>query len=95
MVLPIRDALTPIDDLTGLIDDTDIPLVGGAWPVGGLRLGCRIGAAVTACSPRRAEPIRAAGCPSARRLITVTGQWPCARSCRIWRRTSAYRIVSQ
>ncbi|MGH3996132.1 MAG: helix-turn-helix domain-containing protein, partial [Pseudonocardiaceae bacterium] len=27
LVLPIRDALTPIDDLTGRIDDTDIPPV--------------------------------------------------------------------
>jgi transcriptional regulator with XRE-family HTH domain len=27
LVLPIRDALTPIDDLTGLIDDTDVPTV--------------------------------------------------------------------
>lgn len=27
LVLPIRDALTPIDDLTGLIDDTGVPTV--------------------------------------------------------------------
>jgi transcriptional regulator with XRE-family HTH domain len=27
LVLPIRDTLTPIDDLTGLIDDTDVPTV--------------------------------------------------------------------
>jgi transcriptional regulator with XRE-family HTH domain len=27
LVLPIRDALTPIDDLTGLIDGTDVPTV--------------------------------------------------------------------
>ena len=27
VVLPIRDALTPIDDLTGLIDGTDVPTV--------------------------------------------------------------------